>query len=143
MSMTKRPESLPDRPAGAVADPLSEVLRAIHFTRAIYYTVDAAGPWPVIQVPAGVELASGLGPHTRIVLSYHVIVEGSCWTGLEEPNGGATLPIALERGDVVVYPRGDPYFLAHDLATQPPMARMPLRCAGSLRASPTDPFRRA
>ncbi len=62
MSMTRRPESLPDRPAGAAPDPLSEVLRAIHFTRAIYYTVDAAGPWPAIQVPPGAALASGLGP---------------------------------------------------------------------------------
>jgi AraC-like DNA-binding protein len=115
MSMTGRPESLPDRPNGPAADPLSEVFRTIHFTRAIYYTVDAAGPWPAIQVPAGIELAAGLGSHTRTVLSYHVIVEGACWTGLEAPDGGAALPIALERGDVVVYPRGDPYFLAHDL----------------------------
>ena len=120
MSMTGRPESLPDRPAGATPDPLSEVLRAIHFTRAIYYTVDAGGPWPVIEVPPGVELASSLGAHTRTVLSYHVIVEGSCWTGLDEPRGeGAREGLALERGDVVVYPRGDAYFLAPDLATLP------------------------
>jgi len=120
MSMTERPESLPDRPAATTPDALSDVLRAIHFTRAIYYTVDAAGPWPVIEVPPGVELASGLGVHTRTVLSYHVIVEGECWTGLDEPGGGEALaPIALERGDVVVYPRGDAYFLAPDLATPP------------------------
>jgi hypothetical protein len=109
MSMTERPETLPDRPNGAGADPLSEALRAIHFTRAVYYTVDAARPWPAIQVPAGIELAAGLGSHTRTVLSYHVIVEGGCWTGLEAPDGARMLPIALERGDVVVYPRGDPY----------------------------------
>lgn len=120
MSMTERPESLPDRPAGATPDPLSEVLRAIHFTRAIYYTVDAAGPWPAIQVPPGAELAAGLGARTRTVLSYHVIVEGGCWTGLETPDrGGSLAPIALERGDVVVYPRGDAYFLTPDLVTAP------------------------
>jgi len=120
MSMTERPGSLPDRPTGAAPDPLSEVLRAIHFTRAIYYTIDAARPWPLIQVPPGAELAPGLGARTRTVLSYHVIVEGGCWTGLAEPGGGEVLdPIALERGDVVVYPRGDAYFLAPDLATPP------------------------
>ena len=121
MSMTRRPESLPDRPTGAAPDPLSDVLRAIHFTRAIYYTVDAAGPWPAIQVPPGAALASGLGPRTRTVLSYHVIVEGECWTGLDEPGGGgARASISIERGDVVVYPHGDPYFLAPDPATPPP-----------------------
>ncbi|HLY14183.1 MAG TPA: AraC family transcriptional regulator [Candidatus Limnocylindrales bacterium] len=118
--MIKRPESLPDRPATAANDPLSDVLRSIHFTRALYYTVDAAGPWPAIQVPPGVELAPGLGAHTRTVLSYHVIVAGGCWTGLEAPDGGGALrPVALERGDVVVYPRGDAYFLTQDLATPP------------------------
>jgi AraC-like DNA-binding protein len=117
MSMTQRPESLPERPAGAAIDPLSDVLRAIHFTRAIYYTVDAAGPWAPIQVPPGVELAAGLGANTRTVLSFHVIVEGGCWTGLDAPEGGgAAASIALERGDVVVYPRGDAYFLAQDFA---------------------------
>ncbi|MFI5262017.1 MAG: AraC family transcriptional regulator [Candidatus Limnocylindrales bacterium] len=118
--MTRRPGSLPDRPVSPAPDPLSEVLRAIHFTRAIFYTVDAAGPWPTIQVPPGAALAPSLGPPTRTVLSYHVIVEGGCWTGLDEPGGeGPRASVALERGDVVVYPRGDAYFLAHDPAIPP------------------------
>ena len=55
------------------------------------------------------------------MLSYHVIVDGRCWTGLDAPgDGGAGPPIVLERGDVVVYPRGDPYFLASDPAVPPP-----------------------
>jgi AraC-like DNA-binding protein len=112
MSMTTRPESLLDRPARTASDPLSDVLRAIHFTRTVYYTVDAAVPWPAIEVPRGAAIAPGLGPRTRTVLSYHVIVEGGCWTGLAEPGGPDA--IALERGDVVVYPRGDAYFLAPD-----------------------------
>jgi AraC-like DNA-binding protein len=115
--MTGRPEHLPDRPAAAAPDPLSDALRAIRFTRAIYYTIEATGPWPVIQVPPGTQLAAALGPRTRTVLSYHVIVDGACWTGLGGPGGGVEIaPIELERGDVVVYPRGDAYFLAHDLA---------------------------
>jgi AraC-like DNA-binding protein len=50
-----------------------------------------------------------------MVLSYHVLIEGSCWTGLE-----AGEPVKLERGDVIVYPRGDAYFLASDLGERPP-----------------------
>ena len=108
--MTQRPASLPERPNRAAEDPLSEIFRAVRFTRALYYTVNAARPWPPIRVPPGVALAGGLGPRTQTVLSYHVIVEGSCWTGLDDGE-----PVKLASGDVVVYPRGDAYFLAPEL----------------------------
>ena len=115
--MTKSPTSLPQRPNRAAEDPLSEIFRAVRFTRALYYTVNAAHPWPAIRVPPGPAIADGLGPRTQTVLSYHVIVEGSCWTGLEEGE-----PVKLERGDVVVYPRGDAYFLAPALGLGPSAA---------------------
>ncbi len=112
--MTQSPTSLLQRPNRAVEDPLSEIFRAVRFTRALYYTVNAAHPWPAIRVPPGQAIADGLGPRTQTVLSYHVIVEGSCWTGLEEGE-----PVKLECGDVVVYPRGDAYFLAPALGLGP------------------------
>jgi len=57
------------------------------------------------------------------VLSFHVIVEGGCWTGLEtRGDSGAPPAIALERGDIVVYPRGDAYYLRPDPADQAPGA---------------------
>lgn len=115
--MTERPSSLPERPNRAGDDALSEILRAVRFTRALYYTVDTARPWPPIQVPQGLALVSGLGQRTQNVLSYHVILEGSCWTGL-----GIGEPVRLECGDAIVYPRGDAYFLAHDLASPKPDA---------------------
>jgi AraC-like DNA-binding protein len=112
--MTQRPASLPDRPNRDGEDPLSEILRAVRFTRAVYYTVNAALPWPTILVPPGRAIASGLGPRTQNVLSYHVLVEGSCWTGLDVGD-----PVKVEQGDVIVFPRGDQYFLASDLGPRP------------------------
>jgi AraC-like DNA-binding protein len=112
--MTERPTSLPDRPNARVDDPLSEIFRAVRFTRALYYTIDTANPWPAIRVPPGPAIAPSLGPRTQTVLSYHVLVEGSCWTGLEEGDA-----VELQPGDVIVYPRGDPYFLAPDLGPRP------------------------
>jgi AraC-like DNA-binding protein len=112
--MTQRPTSLPERPNREADDTLSEVFRAVRFTRALYYTVNAAGPWPPIRVPPGVAIATGLGPRTQTVLSYHVLIDGSCWTGLEDGD-----PVKLERGDVIVYPRGDAYFLAPDPGARP------------------------
>jgi AraC-like DNA-binding protein len=101
---------LPNRPNLGGEDPLSEIFRAVRFTRALYYTVNAAQPWPAIRVPSGTAIAGGLGQRTQNVLSYHVVVDGSCFTGLE--NGA---PVKLERGDVVVYPRGDAYFLSAEV----------------------------
>ena len=43
------------------------------------------------------------------MVSYHVVIEGTCWTGIE---GGR--PVQLRQGDVVVYPRGHAYSLSHD-----------------------------
>ena len=86
----------------------------MRFTRCIYYTVQATSPWPAIQVPEGTAIAGGLGARTRTVLSYHVLVEGSCFTGLDSGE-----VVKLEQGDVVVYPRGDPYFLASTNGAKP------------------------
>ena len=107
--MTARPSSLLERPDRAGDDALAEVFRAVRFTRTIYYTVNAARPWPAICVADGTAIAPGLGPQTRTVLSYHVLLEGTCWTRLETGE-----PVQLDPGDVIVYPRGDAYVLSPD-----------------------------
>jgi AraC-like DNA-binding protein len=110
--MTKRLSSLLERPEPE--DALTELFRAVRFTRCLYYTVNVALPWGAIQVPTGDAIARSLGPRTSNVLSYHVVVAGSCWSGLETGE-----PVKLERGDVIVFPRGDPYFLAPTLDERP------------------------
>jgi AraC-like DNA-binding protein len=109
--MSQTPKSLPERPDRAADDALSEIFRAVRFTRALYYTVNTGLPWPTIRIPVGQALAPGLGFRTQNVLSYHVITEGSCWTGLEGHDS-----IRLEKGDVVVYPRGHCYFMSSERA---------------------------
>src|SRR5947209_5356507 len=104
--MTENPDSLTGRP-----EFVDEALRAVRLTGALYYRISTSSPWPVIRVPMGSALTGGFGPRTEMVLSYHVMVDGWCWTGVE---GGA--PVRLERGDVVVYPRGDPYYLSCDIS---------------------------
>ena len=106
--MTNRPSLMTVRPAGT-ADLLSDVLRGVRLTGALYYRVSTSCPWPPIRVPIGTDLAAAFGGHTRNVLSFHVVIKGSCWTGVD---GGR--PVQLRRGDVVVYPRGHAYFLSYD-----------------------------
>ena len=112
--MTKRPIHMPERPDHA-DDALTELFRAVRFTRCIYYTMQGVPPMPPIHVPEGTAIAGGLGARTRTVLSYHVVVEGTLFTGL--PTGEV---VKLEPGDVIVYPRGDMYFLSHANAGFPP-----------------------
>ena len=111
--MTQDPEHLTRSPSAQV-DVLSEVLRGVRLTGAVFYRVSTTNPWPAIQVPMGQSLSPAFGGRTRNVASYHVLLEGTCWTGL-----GDGPQVRLRPGDVVVYPRGDPYFLSCDL---PPAA---------------------
>jgi len=106
--MTNRPDWMTVRPGGN-ADLLSEVLRGVRLTGALYYRVSTSCPWPPIRVPTGAAITGAFGGRTRNVISYHVVIEGTCWTGIEGDR-----PVQLRQGDVVVYPRGHAYFLSHD-----------------------------
>ena len=63
-------------------------------------------------MPAGTALAPALMPRAQHVISYHVVTRGACWGRLA---GGA--PTRIEAGDVLVFPRGDPYVMSIDPAT--------------------------
>jgi AraC-like DNA-binding protein len=101
-TMTQRPDLLSERPR----DPLSDVLRAVRLTGALFFVVDAGAPWEA-HVPDGAVVATAVLPRTQHVISYHVVTRGSCWGSL---TGGR--PVPLEAGDVLVLPHGDPYFIA-------------------------------
>jgi NAD(P)-dependent dehydrogenase (short-subunit alcohol dehydrogenase family) len=93
------------RPAARWAPMLSDVLRTVRLTGALSFLVDAASPW-VIELPDGAALAPVLQPRTQHVISYHVVTRGACWGGLVDGP-----PVRLEAGDVLVFPRGDPYVM--------------------------------
>ena len=96
-------------------DTLSEVLRAVRLTGAVFFDVEASSPW-VEQSPAGKVIASTVLPGVQHLISYHVVVEGSCYGGLiGKP------PVRLEAGDVIVFPHGD----AHVMSSAPGMASTP------------------
>ena len=83
------------------ADPLSDVLRAVRLDGAFFYAVEASAPWTVEAVAAK-ELLPRILPGAEHLISYHILTAGHCWGGLiEEP------PVALEPGDVLVFPHGD------------------------------------
>jgi AraC-like DNA-binding protein len=96
-------------------DTLSDVLRAVRLTGAVYFAVDAAAPW-VAESPSGRELGPHLMPGVEHVIEYHVLTAGSCWGGIVDDT-----PVRLETGDVIVFPQGD----AHVMSSAPGMRGPP------------------
>jgi AraC-like DNA-binding protein len=98
-------------------DTLSEVLRAVRLTGAVFFAVDASAPW-VAETPPSSELRPHLMPGVEHIIDYHVVTAGSCWGGLiGEP------AFQLQTGDVIAFPQGD----AHVISSAPGMRGVPAR----------------
>jgi AraC-like DNA-binding protein len=87
-------------------DPLSDVLRAVRLTGAFFYRVEAAAPWSVLTEAAR-DLTPRVLPDAEHLISYHVLVSGTCWGGLEgKPQ------VQMHPGDVLVFPHGDAHLMS-------------------------------
>ncbi len=82
------------------------MLRTVRLTGALFFLVDASAPWG-LELPDGSRLASAILPRAQHVISYHVVMEGTCWGGL-----GTETAVRLEAGDVLVFPHGDAYAMS-------------------------------
>src|SRR3954453_12651051 len=92
-------------------DVLSEVLRAVRLTGAVFFKVDGSAPW-VAETPEAQLVAPHVMPGAEHVIEYHVVTKGSCFGGLVgEP------AVQLQAGDVIVFPQGD----AHVMSSAPGM----------------------
>jgi AraC-like DNA-binding protein len=90
-------------------DALSDVLRAVRLSGAVFFDIHAAEPW-VAETPLGRSVVHAMFPGSEHMISYHVMLEGSCWALVEgEP------PMQLSAGDVIVFPHGDTHVLTSTL----------------------------
>jgi AraC-like DNA-binding protein len=107
-----RPDINERVPAAATQpDPLSDVLRNVRLTGALFFLWHVSSPH-VTPVPAGRSFARWVLPGAQEIISYHIVTEGSCWGALiGEP------PVQLEAGDVLLIPRGDAYVIASSRQT--------------------------
>jgi AraC-like DNA-binding protein len=102
-----------DGPRAKGVDVLSEVLGSLRLTGAMFFLVEAAEPWAT-RAPRAAEFARWVLPASRQLVSYHVVIEGACWAGID-----GSPPARLDAGDVLVVPHGDAYFLAGHGPTPP------------------------
>ncbi len=76
-------------------DILADVLRAQRLSGTVYFRADFREPW-------GLDIQGGE------FANFHIVAQGSCWLRT------AGEPVRrLERGDVVLFPHGDPHALLH------------------------------
>jgi AraC-like DNA-binding protein len=109
--MTTRP---PEPATGARTDVLSDVLRAVRLTGAVYFDFEMSSPW-VAETPPH-DLAARVMPDAERVIHYHLVARGSCWGNVVGQE-----PIRLSAGDLIVFPQGD----AHVLSSAPGMRATP------------------
>jgi AraC-like DNA-binding protein len=98
-------------------DVLSDVLRAVRLTGAIFFDVEAAEPW-VAQTPDVARFAHSVMPEAEHVIVFHIVSRGSCWSELVD---GSISPVRLSAGDLVVMPNGN----EHALCSVPGMRATP------------------
>ena len=97
------------------ADALSDVLRAVRLSSAMFFHLDVRAPWAA-AAPASSACASAVLPGAQHVIEYHVVVDGYCWGGLiDEPS------VRLDAGDIIAFPQG----AAHVLSSAPGMQAIP------------------
>ena len=108
-------------------DALSETLRVVRMSAAIFIQGNFTAPW-CYQSQSADAAAPLLEPHAEHVVIFHLITEGECFVELRDE-----APLKLVAGDAIVFPQGH----AHRMASRPGVAPGPGgRLARLLRLQP-------
>jgi AraC-like DNA-binding protein len=92
-------------------DVLSDVLREVRLTGAVYFDVHAGAPW-VATTPGSASICAGVMPEFEHVIGFHLVLDGRGWAQLLDESQG---PICLDVGDAVIVARGD----GHSISSEP------------------------
>jgi AraC-like DNA-binding protein len=84
-------------------DVLSDVLRVVRLSGAVFFTADFSSPWAVESPPPDA-LATLVLPDAECVVLFHVLIDGECVVACESHPA-----VRMEAGDVIVFPHGHPH----------------------------------
>jgi AraC family transcriptional regulator, alkane utilization regulator len=83
-------------------DVLSDVLRVVRLSGAVFFTAEFSSPWALESKPE--LLGSVVPPDVECVVLFHILIEGECVIECK-----ACPVVKMETGDVIVFPHGDPH----------------------------------
>jgi AraC-like DNA-binding protein len=115
-------------------DVLSEVLRALRLTGALYFEVSAAHPW-VAVTPSMKRIGASMMPSAEHVIPFHIMVSGQGWA---MPRDRSVAPLKVDSGDIVMFPFGESHVITSDRARWEGKAPDPSFYAEA--AASDDPF---
>ena len=93
-------------------DVLSDVLRAVRLSGALYFDVSAAHPW-IATTPSMKQIGAAMMPGAGHVIPFHIMVSARGWARPEDANVAAA---SFEAGDIVMFPHGEGHLLTSDAA---------------------------
>jgi Cupin len=88
------------------ADALSDVLRTVRLTGAVFFYFDLKGEW-VAEAPPVRECIPFVMPEVQHLIEFHLVTSGHCWGGLLDAE-----PVHLKTRDIIVFPHGDPHVIS-------------------------------
>jgi AraC-like DNA-binding protein len=113
-------------------DAVSDVLRVVRLTGAVYLNGALTAPWCLIgRTDTG--LCAAYLPRSERVVSYHLIIEGSCWAQL---TGDPDSAIQVNAGELLVVPQGETHLMGSALDLPPVSTGLLL--ASQIEATPGE-----
>jgi AraC-like DNA-binding protein len=91
-------------------DALSDVLRLVRLTGAVFLDAEFTEPW-CISAPSGVEVCTKHMPQAQHVVVYHLVTAGNC-----EVVFAGEAPHHAQTHDLIVIPGGEAHLIGDDLA---------------------------
>lgn len=93
---------------------LSDLLRAVRLTGAVYFRFELSSPWAV-EAPPACDIVGTVMPGSQRLFEYHLLARGTGWA---HAVGGP--PVRLREGDLVLFPHGEPHVLCSEPGLRAP-----------------------
>jgi len=87
-------------------DALSEALRSVHVTSALFFSGEFSAPWR-FATPEQSKLAPMLSPDSERLVLFHLVTDGEASARMQGHDS-----LSLTSGDIVIFPHGD----AHEMS---------------------------